>query len=590
VNPYLAVFGDRRYLGLTSLLTFGELAIATAVASRLTPAMPWLAASIVGSAVITDAYAFVQRLGLDPIHWIADPRPRPFSTLGNPDFYGQYLAVILLATLAALAFVPRIRRGWVALGPASFAAVTAALVIIVATRGALIGVGAGGVVLSALWLRREGIRRWTVAVVAGATLLAGVALALVLAVTPLGTRVAALVEGRFGDRVLLYGSSFAIARDHPILGVGHENLSVVYAAYRQPEVSDVFGKTFAQTNAHNFVLHTAATTGLLGLAALLVLLVLFATTVWRAAREPDGAAVAIAGVALAAYYGSALVLPDAQSIDWMPWTCIGIALAWDAQHRSSLWSLRRMAVPPFLGVVIVLLALVPAALAWTPVRSSEAALVALSAARAASASGVSSGVLATTLDPDRADRWFALGAAREAAHDRTGAIAAFTEATRRRPDLVRNWWAISRVNIDLAAAGDGAAGAAAETAARRGIAADPLDPDGWDQLGRVQLLALADPTAALTTERHAIQLYPRERQYYLVAAEALRRLNDLPGAVAMLRDGVAATGSNDIKVNLARALAATGQRDEARTLVLQVLKADPGNSDAQALATELAAP
>jgi len=224
------------------------------------------------------------------------------------------------------------------------------------------------------------------------------------------------------------------------------------------------------------------------------------------------------------------------------------------------------------------------------VRSSEAALAALSAARASSAAGVASGELATSLDGDRADRWFALGAAREAAHDRTGAIAAFTEATRRRPDLVRNWWGIARVNIDLAATGVSTAAAAAETAARRGIAADPLDPDGWDQLARVQLLALADPVGALATERHALQLYRRAPEYYLLAAEALRRLGDLGAATAMLRDGVVATDSNDVRINLARALAATGQRDEARAVVLEVLKIDPGNKDAQAVARELAAP
>src|SRR5438445_8595204 len=282
-----------------------------------------------GVAAVTAGYAVLQWLGRDPLPWIVDPRARPFATTGNPDFYGQYLAVALVAIVAALVLLPGVRRGTTTAGLVALGALAAVLVTVVATRGALIGIVAGGVVLAALWLRRNGLNRQTLLRL-GAAAAAAVAVSVIIVVaTPIGARLGGLVQGSFGDRVLLFGSAFAMWRDHPILGVGPENLSVVYGAYRQIEVTDVLGRTFSQTSAHNFVLQAAATTGLIGLAALTVVLAGAGYRVWRSATDASAGSRLVAGAALATYYGCALVLPASQSIEWIPWTCIGVILAPD---------------------------------------------------------------------------------------------------------------------------------------------------------------------------------------------------------------------------------------------------------------------
>src|SRR5256885_2855535 len=379
-------------------------------------------------------------------------------------------------------------------------------------------------------------------------------------------------------------------REHPILGVGPENLSVVYGAYRQPEVTDVLGRTFSQTSAHNFVLQTAATTGVIGVAALAVVLAAAGYRVWRSAAAPTAGPRLVAGAALAAYYGCALVLPASQSIEWIPWTCIGVILAPDVApvgHASRF----RVRVPTGAAVAALAVGAILASLEWRPVDASEGAGRGAAAVRARAVdAGVSLTRRATQLDPSRATHWSGLGQALEAAHDTAGARAAYLEATRRRPDELPFWWGLSRTNIDLAAQGVAGAAAAAVDAAKRAIAADALEPNSYDQLARAQLLAAGDNAGALDSARHAIALFPKDPGYYIVAAEATRRSGDIAGSIAWLRQGVTATEDADLRLNLARALIATSQNSEARTVLEELLRKDPANAAALELIRQLPAP
>ena len=66
--------------------------------------------------------------------------------------------------------------------------------------------------------------------------------------------------------------------DHPVLGVGIGNYAAVYPAYALPRWSDPLG------HAHNYYLNVAAETGLVGLAAYLVLWGAAFWQGWRAVR------------------------------------------------------------------------------------------------------------------------------------------------------------------------------------------------------------------------------------------------------------------------------------------------------------------
>src|SRR5688572_19915736 len=156
-NQYVAVFGEvGRYLGLTTHAVLALMAVTIAMSIDYPRRAAWLAWAVAAAAVAASIYAVVQALGGDPVNWIdQNSRVRPFATFGNPDFYGQFLSVVVIASAATLAFA------WTSLGMlrwavAALGASSAALMVVVATRGSAIGVVAGAFVLAVLWLRRVG--------------------------------------------------------------------------------------------------------------------------------------------------------------------------------------------------------------------------------------------------------------------------------------------------------------------------------------------------------------------------------------------------------------------------------------------------
>ncbi|TMF76532.1 MAG: O-antigen ligase family protein, partial [Chloroflexi bacterium] len=264
-NQYVAIYGEvGRYLGLTTHAVLGLIALAIAVSIDYPRRTPWLAWTIGTAAALAGLYAIQQALGRDPIQWVDfDPRVRPFSSFGNADFYGQFLAVVAIACGAVLVFARR--RLWVKGIVALLAVMNVALMLVVQTRGSFLGIVAGAVVIAPLWLRRAGLSRPVLVRFALATAVAAVALVVMLVATPLGGRLLDIGRGiGLRDRVLLYQSAFQMFLDHPFLGVGFENFAVAYPRYQQAEWFAVAGMNTTNTSAHDWLLHVAATTGIVG--------------------------------------------------------------------------------------------------------------------------------------------------------------------------------------------------------------------------------------------------------------------------------------------------------------------------------------
>src|SRR5207249_5384293 len=112
------------------------------------------------------------------------------------------------------------------------------------------------------------------------------------------------------------------------------------------------GMNTTNTSAHDWILHVAATTGMVGLLANIALLGAFAFHAWRRARDPDAAGVIVALAAAAAFYGSGLVLPGAQSIQWIPWVCVGVALASELRSARVAMALPPLRMPAFPQIFI----------------------------------------------------------------------------------------------------------------------------------------------------------------------------------------------------------------------------------------------
>src|SRR5438046_203007 len=199
---------------------------------------------------------------------------RPFSSFGNADFYGQFLAVVATACAAVLVFARQ--RLWLTTVVVLLAVLNVALMLVVQTRGSFLGIAAGAAVIALLWLRRAGLSRRALTRFGLASAVALLALVVTLVATPLGSRLLDIGRGiGLRDRVLLYDSAFRIFLDHPFLGVGFENFAVAYPPYQQAEWFGIAGMNTTNTSAHDWILHVAATTGVVGLLANFALLGVF---------------------------------------------------------------------------------------------------------------------------------------------------------------------------------------------------------------------------------------------------------------------------------------------------------------------------
>jgi len=585
-NQYVAVFGEvGRYLGLTTHAVLALIAATIAIGTDYPRRAAWLAWSVAAVAVAASVYAVAQSLGADPIKWVdLDSQARPFATLGNPDFYGQFLSVIVVASAAALVFggpaLGRLR--WLVAGLGLESAV---LMVLVATRGSVIGVAAGLFVIGALWLRRTGATRRALSrlTLAGGALV--LALAVVVFATPLGARLFALADSpEVSGRILIYTAAARIFADHPILGAGFENFAVVYPQYEEAEG---LKNNRTQTSAHSWLFHTAATTGIVGLLTLAALLAAFAVHAWQRARDADATALLVATAATAAYYGSGLVLPGAQSIQWIPWACVGVALASELRTARTIGRTPAFRLPGLARLVIVVALAGASFLQLTSLAANRSAKTAETSLRAETAArAVTAARAATAADPGRAIYWNDLGRALELVDDQAGARSAYLEATARSPYTPAFWWNLGRMHSYFAERGDEASKTAAYETMRRAIAAAPQNPDTFDQFARIQF-AQGDLAGALDNEQKAIALYPGEPKYYTVAADAARRQGDVPRSLEFLRQGVASTDANDLRLTFGRRLIEASQFTEARTVLQVVIAREPANAAAAELLKQI---
>ncbi len=127
---------------------------------------------------------------------------------------------------------------------------------------------------------------------------------------------------------------------------------------------------------------------------------------------------------------------------------------------------------------------------------------------------------------------------------------AYREAVARSPYTPAFWWNLAAIESQFAKQNDAGAREAAISAMRSAIAASPANPESYDRLARIQY-SFGEYAQAVESEKSAISLLAREPKYYSQASEAARQLKDTTAAVDFLKQGVAATDSNDLRLTLA---------------------------------------
>ena len=234
---------------------------------------------LIVTASIAILYGFVQFLdsrffpaagagpGLDPFIWRQAFATRIFSTYGNPNFFGNFLVLILPVIVTQY-----LKNRSVYLLPLIF--LDLLCLYGTDTKGAWIGFGISTCVFAAIYiyfftqLERKKILKTFLALAAAGL----VAVALVL-------NYARKRPASINFRVATWLSTWEMVETHPLIGIGVGSFKVIYPAFRRPIIFHIEGKHNTETDhAEEEHLEQWMDNGLIGFGIYLWLII-FVTTV-----------------------------------------------------------------------------------------------------------------------------------------------------------------------------------------------------------------------------------------------------------------------------------------------------------------------
>jgi len=254
---------------------------------------------------------------------------------------------------------------------------------------------------------------------------------------------------------------------------------------------------------------------------------------------------------------------------------------WDAR------SIAMVAVAT-LGVALALTAFS----AWEASRSNRSSQQSRLQGHAAQA--IDRGLLATRLDPGRAEYWHGLGLAYVSAARWADASVAFERASKLAPYDVRYIGDHARAQLFLAGSSDGVARAKAVELSAQALRVDPNNPRA--QLTRAAVMQVnRDLAEAIRAVERALALDPRSTSaaLYVTATQIYLDSGRPADAVRIAREGVAVIGptlaSVAIRYELGRALVSNGQPREALAELDVALQIQPNNTTVQRLRADIAA-
>jgi O-antigen ligase len=277
VHPSLSFWGsqDRAY-GLLTLLSYLLLALIVATRLHTLAQARLLLEVMVATAVPLLFLGSLQGIGHDPLQLVSDARSPIYATLGRANFVGAYLALLLPLTLVlALSATKRLAQislVLLALAQLAFIGLTLA-------RAAWLAAGMGLLVLLIgwAWPRLSSVGRRWLAAGTGLLLTGGGLLAL---------RGLLLADaGSVAARRVIWRATLTLVGERPFLGHGLDSLAIQFLRVFPPELVYYQGRQVFVDRAHNWLLDTAVTLGVLGLLATLWLWGIVFWLGWRALRR-----------------------------------------------------------------------------------------------------------------------------------------------------------------------------------------------------------------------------------------------------------------------------------------------------------------
>ena len=311
---YWSLLGEYgRFQGLVPYLLLGAFAVLAAEA--FTGRIRDLAWPLVAGGAVAGGYALIQFIGIDPLAWAQQfgGAATQTSTIGNPNFYGGFLAIVLPVAIAL--WVTEEERPMHAL-------VSGVLVLgglIVSFSQGAWGAGiAGSIVVGSFYVRDR---------LGWAPLAAG-ALVLLLMVGGIARVAREMVRVDFDStsteqlRALWWDNALNMAKESPLVGRGPNAYAVEGPQYRSPADAQAMGFDTAN-DPHSVPLFFLTSAGVLGLLGYFVLLGwVFLRGRWLATAGIDeflGAGM-LAGAA--AYFVQSVVAIDELTVRFALWACV----------------------------------------------------------------------------------------------------------------------------------------------------------------------------------------------------------------------------------------------------------------------------
>lgn len=231
---------------------------------------------IIISSVIVALYGVCQYFGFDPIprdvirrYWTK----RAFSTIGNPNFLGSY--VVLLLPISAFYFL---KKG------AAFSLLASSVIylclLLTFTRSAYLGFCVIFVFITVYTIRKKTIWKSYILLVVVFILLTLFVIIisngyLVTRFTSIASEGKTFIEKNEGyintgaNRGYIWIRTIELIKNRPLVGYGLENLGTVFIDTYGSEIIENFGKLKEYDKAHNEYLHIAVSAGIPSLIAYL---------------------------------------------------------------------------------------------------------------------------------------------------------------------------------------------------------------------------------------------------------------------------------------------------------------------------------
>lgn len=280
---------------------------------------------LAAAGTIVATYGFSQSMGFDPFRLVYEGRTSiaPTSTLGNTNFSGGFLAIVL-----PLSLVYWEKQTWVRYAGMAATTIIGLTLILTFSQGAWAAAIGGSVTTVLLRSSRSSRQSRKLAVL----VVAGTATALVASVALLNFGIKLPTAGGGStERAFLWNSALDMAADRPVTGWGPDAYFLTvppyvsaaeYVAYpyRSPE------------DPHSVPLATAANTGAIGVVGMVGILVWIIARI-RRMDEWTLVAAGLAG-AIAAYWLQSLVSIDQYSLRFTYWVLLASLAAATGRGRA----------------------------------------------------------------------------------------------------------------------------------------------------------------------------------------------------------------------------------------------------------------